>query len=83
MCPVYRSADYVLVARPVWRGLRVGDDIVSRHPVLGTIFKRIAALDGEQLWLHGLDDRSTTSADIGSVSRHDLLGRVILHLPAA
>ena len=82
MCPRYRSADYLLVARPLWRRLQAGDDVVARHPRLGTIFKRIAALDGDRLWLSGLGANSTSSADIGSVARSDLVGRVILHFSA-
>ncbi len=82
MCPRYRSSDFVLVARPLWRRLGAGDDVVTRHPELGTIFKRIESLDRDRLRLCGLDPRSTASADLGSVSRKDVVGRVILHIPA-
>ena len=51
MCPNYNAADYVVIVRPLWRRLRAGDDVVARHPVFGTIFKRVDSLRGEQLRL--------------------------------
>ncbi len=82
MYPEYRSSDYLLVMRPLWRRLRPGDDVVSRHPVFGTVFKRIRGLEGDRLWLCGLNPRSTSSTELGSVSRGAVLGRVILHVRA-
>ncbi|MDJ0779328.1 MAG: S24/S26 family peptidase [Gammaproteobacteria bacterium] len=82
MRPEYRCDDYVVIARPLWRRIRAGDDVVVRHPVLGTIFKRIESLAGDRLRLTGLDSRSTPSDEIGSVARTDVLGRVILHIRA-
>ncbi len=82
MRPDYGNADYVVVLGPRWRQPRVGDDVVARHPVLGTIIKRVAATDGQHLRLAGLDPASTSSQAIGEVALDDLLGRVVLHLPA-
>ncbi len=82
MCPNYNAADYVVIVRPLWRRLRAGDDVVARHPVFGTIFKRVDSLRGEQLRLKGLDVRSTSSAEIGWVACADVLGRVVLHIRA-
>ena len=82
MYPEYRSGDYVLVMRPLWRRLRPGDDVVSRHPVFGTVFKRIRGLEGDRLWLYGLNPRSTSSSELGSVARGEVLGWVVLHVRA-
>ena len=82
MWPRYRSADYVLVARPLWRQLRVGDDIVSNHPDFGTILKRITAIEHDHLLLTGLNSSSTSTENIGRIPYAAVLGRVILHIRA-
>lgn len=79
MSPRYQAGDYVLVAKPVWRKLKEGDDVVTRHPRFGTIIKRITQIEQNDLLLHGLNPLSTSSVELGAVPLNAVIGRVIKH----
>ncbi len=80
MQPSYRHGDYVLVTSFGKSLLNVGDDIVCQHPHFGLMLKRINAIESEQLYLTGLNSLSTSVANLGSVNRQDVVGRVVLHV---
>lgn len=84
MSPQYQTSDYVLVARPMWRRMRLkaGDDVVVRHNVFGTIIKRIKAIHHDRLQLTGLHELSADSDAMGAVPYDAVVGRVVLHVRA-
>ena len=63
------------------RSLRVGDILVFRHPVYGTLIKRLESLspDGEELFVVGEHAESADSRQFGPVRRRAVIGKVIWH----
>ena len=85
MHPEYGNGDYVLVRRyskrPRGRQPQTGDDVICRHPKLGTILKRISAQTAQGVTLKGLNGLSSDSSAIGEVPYHLLAGRVVARIP--
>lgn len=79
MQPCYRHNDYVVVMSPGKKSLAPGQDVVCRHPQFGNILKRIDTIKSERLYLTGLNPMSTSKADLGFITRKDVVGRVIYH----
>jgi nickel-type superoxide dismutase maturation protease len=83
LTPLYREGDYVLVSGLALRlrGLQRGDAVVFRHPRLGELIKLVERLDGEEVFVLGLDPDSVDSRHFGAISQGSLLGKVIYHIP--
>ena len=79
--PEAHEGDYVLVSMlPVWLGrLKVGDWVVFRHAVYGTLIKALESLDGEQMTVTGTNPVSVDSRIFGAVPRRNLVGKVVRH----
>ncbi|MEM7251909.1 MAG: S24/S26 family peptidase [Pseudomonadota bacterium] len=80
MDPVYRHGDFVVVTS-VGRPYRLGDDVLCDHPSFGLILKRVVRLARGGVGLGGLNLKSLNAADLGTVERDAIRGRVILHVP--
>lgn len=80
MQPCYHHNDYILISKPIFKPLSIGDDIVCIHPSLGLILKRIKHIENQKLELTGLNQLSTDSNAIGKVNMKEVLGRVVWHI---
>lgn len=80
LSPFFQTGDYVLVVkRPLLMHLRVGDVVVFRHIIYGTLIKRLERLspDGRELFLMGTHPDSIDSRQFGMVKWEDVVGKVI------
>ncbi len=83
MSPSYQDSDYVISRRNLWHRYQVGDVVVVRHPTLGTLIKRIAAVSCDyEFWLQGDNPQSTSSAAMGWLAPSCILGKVRWHIKA-
>ncbi|MEM7026647.1 MAG: S24/S26 family peptidase [Pseudomonadota bacterium] len=82
MQPCYRHNDYLLISKPLFRSISVGDDVVCKHPGIGTIFKRINKIQDKKIELKGLNMLSSNPSEIGVIRSQDIIGRVIWHFAA-
>lgn len=84
--PRLRDGDFVVASGLpyVRRGPAAGDLVVLRHPVHGTLVKRVERTleGGEELFVVGDDPRSVDSRRFGPVPRSWVLGKVILCVPS-
>jgi len=77
MSPTIPSGTYVLSKGFLLSKLIQGDIVIVRHDKYQTIVKRIKDVRNDQFYLVGDNPMSTTSQDIGWVSRQNLIGKVI------
>lgn len=80
MQPCYHHNDYVLITKPLFKALNVGDDIVCKHQQLGLILKRIKHVNKQEIELTGLNQLSSDSTALGKIKIEDVIGRVIWHI---
>lgn len=80
MYPVLKDGDYVIASSLL--PLKVGKIVVIDHPQLNTIIKRITEINAQGLRVKGESAESTSSDKIGIVSKKDVLGVVIAHVPS-
>ncbi len=84
LSPVYQEGDYVVVSTvPLLFGApRRGDIIAFRHEVYGTMIKMVEAVapGGEEFSVVGTRADSVDSRRFGSISRQDVVGKVIWHI---
>ena len=84
--PEYQNGDYVLVTRSPFAlaHLKVGQVIAFRHAIYGLMIKKIARIDPQtnMLDVHGTILESIDSRQFGPITRQDILGKVIWHIPA-
>ena len=84
LSPFFLEGDFVVVSKiPFFlRKPRSGDVVVFRHPVYGTMIKRIEHLspDGEEVYVVGEHPLSTDSRQFGALPRRLLQGLVIWHI---
>ncbi len=85
MLPSYRNGDFLLVGRYRFRKPKMGDDIVFHHANLGSLVKRIDAIDAGRIRVKGLNPLSTEPAGLGTLAASDSqsLERVLLRIPSA
>jgi nickel-type superoxide dismutase maturation protease len=87
LSPFFRDGDYVLVAKFPFllKRIKPGDILVFRHPLFGTMIKRLERLspDGEDLFVVGEDAFSNDSRRFGPIRRADLVGKVVWHSKAS
>jgi len=80
LSPQYRDADFVVVVTKRLR-LRVGDTVVFRHPVYGTLIKQVKHIEPDgALWVEGVHPHSVDSRTFGPVPRTAVVGRVLWHV---
>ena len=83
MSPSYLDGDFVISRRNFMRRYQIDDVVVVKHPVLGVIIKRIAAISTDyEFWLQGDNPMSTNSAAMGWLSQNCILGKVRWHIKA-
>jgi nickel-type superoxide dismutase maturation protease len=80
LSPDYQEGDYVMVVTFPFLSLNRGDIIVFRHPVYGTMIKKISHEDPEGFYVIGNHPNSIDSRQFGSICRDDILGKVIWHI---
>ncbi|MEJ5203069.1 MAG: S24/S26 family peptidase [Anaerolineales bacterium] len=85
LTPEVREGDFVLVSDIPFRlrAIRTGEVIVFRHPVYGTMIKKVQRLDAAgQIYVIGMNPESVDSREFGAISRSQVLGKVIWHIRA-
>lgn len=84
MSPTFNDGDFVVSRRNFIRRYQAGDVVVVRHPTLGVIIKRIAAISTDyEFWLEGENPHSINSAAMGWLASSCILGKVRWHIPSA
>ncbi len=80
LSPEYSDGDFVVVSTKSLR-LRVGDTVVFRHPIYGTLIKRVEHIEPNgELWVVGSHPNSVDSRSFGTVPRAAVVGRVLWHI---
>jgi len=84
LSPFFLEGDFVVVSKIpfVLRKVKSGDIVVFRHPVYGTMVKKIERIspDGEEIFVLGTHPESTDSRQFGPLQRNQLIGKVIWHI---
>ena len=84
LSPFFLEGDFVVVSKIpfVLRKVKSGDIVVFRHPVYGTMIKKVERIspDGEEIFVLGTHPESTDSRQFGSLHRNQLIGKVIWHI---
>ncbi len=85
LLPEYRSGDFVIVSKiPLFfTPLKKGDMIVLKHRLYGTLIKKVEALapEKDEIFVIGTHENSLDSRHFGAISKKDLVGKVIGHIP--
>ncbi len=84
LSPFFLEGDFVVVSKIpfVLRKIKTGDIVVFRHPVYGTMIKKVERIspDGEEVFVVGTHPESTDSRQFGPLQRRQLIGKVIWHI---
>ena len=84
LSPFFIEGDFVVVSKIpfVLRKIKAGDIVVFRHPVYGTMIKKVERIspDGEEFFVLGTHPESTDSRQFGPLRRSQLTGKVIWHI---
>ena len=84
LSPFFLEGDFVVVSKIpfVLRKIKTGDIVVFRHPVYGTMIKKVERIspDGEEIFVLGTHPESTDSRQFGPLRRRQLTGKVIWHI---
>jgi nickel-type superoxide dismutase maturation protease len=84
LSPLFIEGDFVLVSKIsfVLRKITAGDIVVFRHPIYGTMIKKVDRIspDGEEIIVLGTHPESTDSRQFGPLRRRQLIGKVIWHI---
>jgi nickel-type superoxide dismutase maturation protease len=84
LSPFFIEGDFVVVSKIpfVLRKIKAGDIVVFRHPVYGTMIKKVEHIspDGEEFFVLGTHPESTDSRQFGPLRRSQLTGKVIWHI---
>lgn len=81
MTPTFYHGDYVLcLIWPLFR-FRKNQVVVINHPRYQTIIKRIKSVrDNRDYWLAGDNQQSTSSQELGFVTKENIAGLVLLKI---
>ena len=81
MSPDFREGDFVVLATAPFflKRLKVGDTIIFKHKLYGTLIKRIASFDPEtvEAYVEGTGPDSLDSRRLGTIRREAIRGKVI------
>jgi nickel-type superoxide dismutase maturation protease len=84
LSPFFLEGDFVVVSKIpfVLHKIKAGDIVVFRHPVYGTMIKKVEQItpDGEEIFVLGTHPESTDSRQFGPLRRGQLIGKVIWHI---
>ena len=84
LSPFFLEGDFVVVSKIpfVLRKIKTGDIVVFRHPVYGTMIKKVERISpsGEEIFVLGTHPESTDSRQFGSLYRNQLIGKVLWHI---
>ena len=82
--PEYGEGDFVLSAKiPFFLdSVRCGDVVVFRHPLYGTMIKKVSHIagDGNRIYVIGTHENSVDSRQFGALRKDALIGKVIWHI---
>ncbi len=85
LTPEYNEGDYVILTSLKFflRALKMGDTIVFKHPVYGTMVKHIQSIDSQagEIFVIGTHPQSNDSRQFGSIPKSWLTGKVLWHIP--
>lgn len=83
LSPFFLPGDFVIILKSlsVFRNLLPGDTVVFTHPVYGQLIKTVLSNDTgiQSVQVKGTHPDSISSAKLGNIPYHQLLGKVILH----
>lgn len=84
LSPEYQEGDFVLIGKTprFLSSVRQGDLFVFRHPLFGTMLKKVhrVSAGGSQIHVIGTHENSVDSRQFGPVRKDDLIGKVIWHI---
>jgi nickel-type superoxide dismutase maturation protease len=84
LSPFFLEGDFVVVSKIpfILRKIKAGDMVVFRHPVYGTMIKKVEHIspDGEEYFVIGTHPESTDSRQFGPLRRRQLIGKVVWHI---
>lgn len=83
MLPDFQEGDFVvLTTLPFFlKRLKIGDVIILKHKLYGTLIKRITSFDPEtaEAYIEGTHPDSLDSRRLGTIRRENIRGKVIAH----
>ncbi len=81
--PLYKEGDFVIVSKIpfVLNRLKIGDIIVFKHSLHGTMIKQIKEIntEGDRLQVIGTHGNSVDSRQFGEIDKASIIGKVVLH----
>ncbi len=84
LSPEYKEGDYVVVTTIpfFFYSLKQGDKVVFRHPVYGTMVKRVEQVgsDGQEIFVIGSHPQSVDSRQFGPIPKAWVTGKVLWHV---
>ncbi len=80
MSPLYLEGDYLVTFKAFFYSL--GNKIVFRDPIYGTIVKQICEVRKAGYFVEGIKKNSLDSHSLGLIKKDQVLGKVIFHLTA-
>jgi nickel-type superoxide dismutase maturation protease len=84
LSPFFLEGDFVVIIKIpfLFRTLRCGDVIVFRHPIYGTLIKKIESITRQppEARVVGAHENSVDSRIFGPVPRSAIIGKVIWHI---
>lgn len=83
MAPNYNPDDFVVSFGRRNKQYRINDVVVVEHPVYGRIIKRVVGIDSGKLLLAGDNPASTSSNQLGWLTKDQVIGKVIWHIEAS
>ncbi|WP_051221683.1 S24 family peptidase [Neptunomonas japonica] len=82
MDPIFRDGDYIVSFSWRFSRYRVNDVVIVRHPIYGSIIKRIIDIDNAgAVLLAGDNPASTSSEKIGRQPKQLIIGKLLWHIP--
>lgn len=85
LAPEYNEGDYVVITTLslILRALKPGDIVVFKHPVYGTMVKKIKNTNPHtgEIFVIGTHPKSTDSRHFGPIPQSWLTGKILWHIP--
>ena len=82
--PLYNEGDFVIISKIpfVLNRLKIGDIIVFKHSLYGTMIKQVKEInkEGDRLCVIGTQGNSVDSRQFGEIDKASILGKVVLHV---